>query len=82
MRLLEVASGATSDSSLRYLGAAVALVSPLTACGHAEIVEFMACASRFPWSLRTLGAVPTAMDGTRTELIIDHSIVKMPDISR
>jgi hypothetical protein len=37
---------------------------PLTACGHDEIAAFMACASRFPWSLRTLGAVPTAMNGT------------------
>jgi len=37
----------------------------MMARGRAEMAGFMACASRFPWSLRTLGAVPTAMSGTR-----------------
>jgi hypothetical protein len=43
-------------------------VNPLAARGHDEIAAFMACASRFPWSLLTLDMVP-AISGT-----VDYSI--------
>jgi hypothetical protein len=37
--------------------------NPPTAGGHREITTFMACASRFPWSLLTFCTMP-AISGT------------------